>query len=103
MTLTAFAATEHLTPSSASRLVAGLEDAGYILRRSDPSDGRVVRLEITDNGRTIVARNREFGGAYIGAALMRLSEENLEILLKALPVLSELVEGGDGPPVAPDA
>ena len=40
-----------LSPSRVSRLVAELERAGLVERRSDPSDARSTRVAITDQGR----------------------------------------------------
>jgi MarR family transcriptional regulator, 2-MHQ and catechol-resistance regulon repressor len=36
--------------STASRIVAGLDEKGYVIRSLDPSDRRSVRIEVTDLG-----------------------------------------------------
>ena len=40
-----------LTQSGITRLLAGLEDAGFVRRADCPTDGRVVYAELTDAGR----------------------------------------------------
>ena len=54
--LNELAASQMLDKSTASRLVDGLEEKGYVRRASDPDDGRAVRLEVTARGRTVLAR-----------------------------------------------
>jgi DNA-binding MarR family transcriptional regulator len=45
-----------LDPSTVSRHVAGLVQAGLVERRADPADGRAVRLVATDRGHELHAR-----------------------------------------------
>lgn len=40
-----------ITKQAASKLVAAMEDAGYILRRNDPNDARAKRLDVAPRGR----------------------------------------------------
>lgn len=54
--LNELAAAQFLDKSTASRLVDGLEEKGYVRRGSDPEDGRAVRLEVTPKGKTLLAR-----------------------------------------------
>lgn len=54
--LNELAAAQLLDKSTASRLVDGLEEKGYVRRGSDPRDGRAVRLEVTARGRQVLAR-----------------------------------------------
>ena len=54
--LNELAAAQFLDKSTASRLVDGLEEKGYVRRGQDPEDGRAVRLEVTSKGRTLLAR-----------------------------------------------
>jgi MarR family 2-MHQ and catechol resistance regulon transcriptional repressor len=50
------AAAQMLDKSTASRLVAGLEEKGYVRRAADARDGRAVRLAVTARGRQVLAR-----------------------------------------------
>ncbi len=45
-----------LDKSTASRIAGALETKGYVHRRGDPDDGRVVRLEVTPAGAALNRR-----------------------------------------------
>src|SRR5712664_2817641 len=49
--LTALAAREGVTQPAMTQLVARLQDAGLVRREADPTDGRVVQVRLTDQGR----------------------------------------------------
>src|SRR6202020_2150035 len=57
--LTALAAREGVTQPAMTQLISRLEDAGQVRRESDPDDGRVVLVTITDAGRATLARRRD--------------------------------------------
>ena len=48
-----------LTPQTISLIVANLEKAGRLRRAVSPDHGRVQRMELTDDGRVLLARCRE--------------------------------------------
>ena len=56
LTVNDLAARLYLDKSTASRVANGLEDKGYLTRRRDPEDGRVIRLSATDEGETLCQR-----------------------------------------------
>jgi DNA-binding MarR family transcriptional regulator len=56
LTVNDLAARLYLDKSTASRVVAGLEAKGYVVRMRDPEDGRVVRLEATPAGHRLRIR-----------------------------------------------
>src|SRR4051794_32607342 len=49
--VTDLAAWESVAQPSMTALVGRLEEQGLVARRHDPSDGRVVLVELTDGGR----------------------------------------------------
>ena len=53
MPLTQLATSLYLDGSTASRVVDSLEKKGYAVRTQDPGDGRAIKLEATDAGRTL--------------------------------------------------
>ena len=53
--LTELAAALGLDPSSVSRQVTAVERAGFVVRESDPDDGRATRLVLTEKGHRAVA------------------------------------------------
>ena len=56
LTVNDLAARLYLDKSTASRVADGLEDKGYLKRRRDREDGRVIRLHATDEGKTLCQR-----------------------------------------------
>lgn len=56
LTVNDLAARLYLDKSTASRVAAGLEGKGYIFRSGDGQDKRIVRLETTDQGRSLCCR-----------------------------------------------
>jgi DNA-binding MarR family transcriptional regulator len=56
LTVNELAALLYLDKSTVSRIANGLVEQGYWARERDPADGRVVRLEVTDEGRGLCAR-----------------------------------------------
>jgi DNA-binding MarR family transcriptional regulator len=59
MRLAALATLLGLDPSTVSRQVQGLTEAGLISRRADPDDRRAARLELTEAGRTRLLATRD--------------------------------------------
>src|SRR5881227_2139715 len=53
ITLGELAAVERVQPPSMTRIVARLEESGYVTRVVDPTDRRVARAGITDAGREL--------------------------------------------------
>ncbi|MHB8669082.1 MAG: MarR family winged helix-turn-helix transcriptional regulator [Acidimicrobiales bacterium] len=54
--LTELATRAGMTHQSLGELVSGLEQRGYLERRSDPNDGRARIVSLTDTGRRMVRR-----------------------------------------------
>jgi DNA-binding MarR family transcriptional regulator len=85
------ASRELISKSSATRLVAKLEEMGYLTRCVDPNDGRSFQVTITDHGHELLAASRRRANEFLASEVDRLSEENRTALLKALPALQALV------------
>jgi DNA-binding MarR family transcriptional regulator len=64
VTLGELAALEHVQPPSVTVVVTRLEEKGLVIRRQDPRDRRVVRVETTKEGRRL-ARTRSWTGAFV--------------------------------------
>lgn len=82
-----------VVPRAVTTLVDGLEASGKVRRVPDPSNRRVIRIEITDDGRKALS---ELRGARRGAAneiLAPLTDVEREVL-RAL--LDTLVDGAPG-------
>jgi DNA-binding MarR family transcriptional regulator len=92
LTLGKLASVERLRPPSVTRIAAGLEEAGLVVRRPDPGDRRVARVEITPRGRDLLERIRTRKDAYLAARLTALPPEQLAVLRDATAVLERLLE-----------
>jgi DNA-binding MarR family transcriptional regulator len=79
-----------LTPSGITRLLAGLETAGYVERRACATDARVVYAELTEAGLAKLREARDTHLAGIHALFLdRFSAEErrtLAALLERLPL-----------------
>lgn len=86
------AAAEGIAPSTLTRLVAVLEELGYVQRCADPKDARASTLAITPKGHQTLERLRAEGTALLTQSLMLLTAEQRAALATALPVLEQLAE-----------
>jgi DNA-binding MarR family transcriptional regulator len=88
--LTDLAAREGVTQPAMTQLITRLEDSGLARREHDPTDGRVVLVAITDEGRATLAARRAVRSERLGAILADLSAEHRAALTAALPALDAL-------------
>jgi DNA-binding MarR family transcriptional regulator len=86
------AAAEGIAPSTLTRLVAVLEELGYVQRCADPKDARASTLAITPKGHETLERLRAEGTALLTESLMLLTPEQRVALAAALPALEQLAE-----------
>ncbi|MCU4184126.1 MarR family transcriptional regulator [Acidiferrimicrobium sp. IK] len=91
LSLGELAAFERVAPPSMTRIAARLEDSGLVARRTDAADRRVARLVITDAGRALLEETRTRRDLFLAARLQELSEEDREIIARAVPLLERLV------------
>jgi DNA-binding MarR family transcriptional regulator len=83
LTATDLAAQERIQPQSLTRLVAGLEERGFIARRPDESDRRQLQIEITPAGRDLLINDARRQDKWLAAA-MTSSMTSIERELLAL-------------------
>src|ERR1700748_1200737 len=74
------AAAEGIAPSTLTRMVAVLEDLGYVRRDADPKDARASTLAITAQGHETLEHLREEGTALLTKWLAQLSPAQLAAL-----------------------
>jgi DNA-binding MarR family transcriptional regulator len=84
------AAHEQVAAPSLTRTVQPLAAAGLIRKEPDPSDGRSSLVSITPAGRELLGEVRRERSELLSRRLSRLSPEQLDTLLTALPVLELL-------------
>jgi DNA-binding MarR family transcriptional regulator len=86
------AAAEGIAPSTLTRMVAVLEELGYVRRDADPRDARASTLAITPKGHDTLERLRADGTALLTQWLTLLTPEHRAALATALPALEALAE-----------
>jgi DNA-binding MarR family transcriptional regulator len=69
LTATDLAVQERIQPQSLTRLVADLEERGFIARRLDESDRRQLQIEITPEGRDLLIRDARQQDKWLAAAM----------------------------------
>jgi DNA-binding MarR family transcriptional regulator len=78
---------EGISPSTLTRLIASLEETGLLLRMTDPNDGRVSYLRLSDEGRETLARIRGRRNAALQKRIAALGTAERAALAQALPAL----------------
>jgi DNA-binding MarR family transcriptional regulator len=99
--LTALAAAEGVAQPSMTQLVQRLETQGLATRVSDPDDGRVALVTITDAGREVLAERRRERNARLAQLLATLSEDERRALGSALRTAVPLVRRMVSEPARP--
>ena len=89
--VTDLAAAEGLTQPAITRLVDRLQDRGWIIRRSDPSDLRVVLVALTPAGERFWQRLRLEYRAFLHEEVAALDDGDVEALGQAVEVLDRLI------------
>jgi DNA-binding MarR family transcriptional regulator len=92
------AAAEGIAPSTLTRLVAVLEELGYVRRDADPKDARASTLAITVLGHETLERLRAENSALLAQRVMLLTPEQRIALADALPALEALADPDPAPP-----
>jgi DNA-binding MarR family transcriptional regulator len=77
-----------VTRQAAAKTVAGLEDRGYVVRETDPSDARRRRLRVTDHGFELLRQGGEIFDDLRDAWAERIGHDQL---LQLEAHLAELV------------
>jgi DNA-binding MarR family transcriptional regulator len=87
------AAADGLQPQSVTRLLADLEQRGWISRSSDARDRRQARITITDDGSYALAREAEARDRWLARAMtLELSPAERSLLRAAADLVTRLCE-----------
>ena len=81
-----------LAPNSVSTMVSQLVADGLLARGRAVTDGRSVRLTVTDEGAARVAQWRDIRAELAGRALDRLPAADRQAISAAVPALARLAE-----------
>jgi DNA-binding MarR family transcriptional regulator len=91
-TLGELAVCESIQPPSMTRIVANLEEAGYVKRVVDQADRRVARVTLLASGRKVLQQNRSLKNAFLARQLHQLDEEERVALGQLTGLLERLLE-----------
>jgi DNA-binding MarR family transcriptional regulator len=92
LTVGELAAFERVQPPTMTRKVTHLEELGYLTRRAHESDGRVVVVTLTEQGRATVLADRTRRDEWLARQLRELTREEREVLRAAAPIIQRLSE-----------
>jgi DNA-binding MarR family transcriptional regulator len=94
LTPSELAARERIQRPTATRVLALLEEAGFVERTADPADRRSSLVNTTPEGHALLADVRARKDAYLADRLERLSPEDLAVLHRAAGILERMLEEG---------
>ena len=81
---------EKVQPPSMTRVLAGLEERGLILRTPHASDGRQHLVSLTADARVLLKEDRRKREAWLAQRLAELTQEERDVLRAAAPVIERL-------------
>jgi DNA-binding MarR family transcriptional regulator len=87
-----------LTNQGAVKVVDEIQAGGYVRRVSDPADGRVRRVQLTDRGREAIARSRAFHARFEAELAERLGARRAATFRA---VLGEIADESAGRAIRP--
>ena len=90
--ITELAAREGISQPGVTQLVNRLQERGWVERRTDPQDGRVVVVAITGAGGEELERVRAEYRALLHEEITALDDEQVETLAAAVGILDRLIE-----------
>ncbi|ASR38196.1 MarR family transcriptional regulator [Prauserella marina] len=94
MTPGQLAAKEGVQPPSMTRVIAALEEVGYVERSPHPTDGRQAIVAVTGEGLAYVHAAISAREAWLDERLAELSGEEREVLSRAAEIIDRLAGHG---------
>lgn len=85
---------ERISKPSVTRIVANLEETGYVERRRCEDDGRSSWVAVTEEGQQVLAESRERADAYLARQLDALPPGDAGAVVDAVELLERLLEAG---------
>ncbi|MGH3630389.1 MAG: MarR family winged helix-turn-helix transcriptional regulator [Sciscionella sp.] len=90
--LTELAVEEGVTQPSMTTLIAKLAMAGLVTRTPDPADRRAVLIDVTEQGRSVIAQRGDARIGFLAELIDGLDTEDQQVLLQAAGALGRLAE-----------
>lgn len=79
----------HVSPPTVTKMVGSLERAGLVRRHPDAADARLVRVELTDAGRTQERRMHAVAGEFVNGSFGALDAADRRELARLLEKLGD--------------
>lgn len=89
-TIGQLAAHERVRPPSMTRTVTALAEAGYVVRRASPDDGRVTWIALSEKGRATLLADRRQRDAWLAVRLAGLTPDERALLRQVAPLIERL-------------
>jgi len=86
------AAAERVQPPSMTKVLANLEDNGYVQRAAHPGDRRQSIVSITAKAEQLLESERRSRDAWLSQRLAKLSADERALLRDVVPILDKLAE-----------
>ena len=90
MTPGELAAKEVVQPPSMTRVIAALEESGYVSRRPHPTDGRQSIVELTEDGVAYVLADISAREAWLDKRLAQLTGDERRTLAEAAEIIDRM-------------
>jgi DNA-binding MarR family transcriptional regulator len=84
------AAKEGVQPPSMTRVIAALEDLGYVERSPHPTDGRQSIVTLTASGMEFIHEMISVREAWLDRKLAELSGDEREVLARAAEIIDRM-------------
>lgn len=84
------AAKEGVQPPSMTRVIAALEDYGFVSRRPHPTDGRQAIVALTDQGTAYLRAEVSAREAWLDSRLAELDEDERDLLGRAAEIIDRM-------------
>jgi DNA-binding MarR family transcriptional regulator len=84
------AAKEGVQPPSMTRVIAALEEFGFVTRRPHPTDGRQAIVALTDEGRAFHDAEVSAREAWLDRRLAELDDDERELLARAAEIIDRM-------------
>jgi DNA-binding MarR family transcriptional regulator len=84
------AAKEGVQPPSMTRVIAALEDYGFVSRRPHPTDGRQAIVELTEQGTAYLRAEVSAREAWLDSRLAELDDDDRELLARAAEIIDRM-------------
>jgi DNA-binding MarR family transcriptional regulator len=81
---------EKISPPSMTRILAHLSDLGMVDRRSHPTDGRQVLVDLSDDGRRLLEADQRRRDEWLDSRLQELSAQEQAQLRAVVGILDRL-------------